>query len=389
MSVGTVVPTHHVVLFRIRLFSSDPSAAPLVHTPVYSCTLSRTTGLPIICPGPQHDPFLDLLRLSRNRGVGLLYDGHVVRVREQINRLIALGRFGRKPAAIVPISLSSVSQVLSATRKRKLPVLDVLYLESDNVPATSPSSCSVSSTDSSSDVSVSSAASLKSSSSSSSSTTATSSASTKSPSLLHRLASRKAKKAVRRYLSDYPDMDGGSPVDTVALLSRAELPLPRKLVEQAEHTAGEQQLLYDLRSYSYRSGAELNRLSWTSASSSSTTISSLSSASSASSLNSEEAPRKTVLFQLGADEDNSLFWDESQQDSLPSAAIPVLNRPSLQKQLPRLPAGAIGTMVGPTKAYVLHQQYLQQRQIGHRRHGSNSSLGYERRLALIHEEEEE
>ncbi|KAK9468224.1 hypothetical protein V1512DRAFT_259015 [Lipomyces arxii] len=326
-----MIPSHHTLLFRLRLFN-DP-----VHTPIFSCTLSKTTGLPILT-----DPINSVLKITNGTGVAILIDGHAVRTREQVNRLISLGRFGKRPAAL-PIARDSALKLVSS--KKKMPIFDVLYLEQDE--------------DDEEDLPIyasSSASSLSSISSSSSCSTSSSSSST-TPSLLRRLGLRRVNspKPMRKYVSSYPDMEGGSALDTEFLLRQASIPLPHSLrLQVRDATVRLQQLELQNRALS----------------------STLRPQPSSYSQSGIADRRKAIVFSVGIDDlDEPLFWEDERGDDLMSLYGGHDTIPAMLNN----PADALR-----------RQQSLRTQQFGagHRRQCSGSSFA-SLRLARIYEEDEE
>ncbi|KAK9243091.1 hypothetical protein V1506DRAFT_545469 [Lipomyces tetrasporus] len=376
----TPVPTHHTLFFRIRLYptASTTENNAIVHTPIFSCTLSRTTALPILCGGA-HDPFLSLLKLTDGAGVALLIDGKAVRTREQINRLVAIGRFGRKPGAL-PIGKDSALKLVASTKKRKIPVFDVLYIERDGEEEdedvtdihASPSGSSLSST------------------SSTSSTLAASP--TQTSSILKRLIRRP--KTQRQLSSAYADMEGATVQDTELLLRRAGLHVPRCLRMQAR----EQHVKYTLYHSREKDDVSPDRSSVYSSRSYASSVST-------SSTGSFDDRRRAIVFSVGPDDgDEPIFW-EDEREELPAYAQRVqYYHPQQQsgKQGYIFPtyhnANPLPYMNSLQQQQQWHQyqyQHLQQQQAqriqqaGHRKGSSLSSLDNGRRLARIYEEDEE
>lgn len=257
------------------------------------------------------------------------------------------------------------------------------------------------------------ASSVSSLSSTASSSSSTSTSTYSSISIMHRLALRRSKRPVRKYADAYPDMDGGSVIDTDLTLRRAGLPVPRTLAEKATALAQAQLqgcgMLQRVYVLPRRSGLTADR------SSGGSTISSLSSlSSSASSVRSSiDSRRSSVTFSFGCDVGDELFWDDERDSSMCEAvtSLPLLNAGKSKNSGARrhssyTPTGNSGSIasVYAYNAYVYQQQELQQQQqqqqqqrvsrcttaAAHRRHGSASSMASERRtLALIYEEEED
>ncbi|KAK9448117.1 uncharacterized protein V1518DRAFT_366556, partial [Limtongia smithiae] len=211
-------PTHNTVLFRVRLWPTGApgdSASPVLHTPVLACTLSRTTGMPIL-PAGARDPFIQLLGLSDGRAVALLVDNTAVRSQRQLNHLIAIGRFGGHPALCPITEKRGVESLLSACHKRKMLVLDALYLDDDD------------STDDEDSATT----------SDSDSVVARRSSSSSSLSVLKKFSLRRQKSQKQPKLaSSFPDMDGATALDTVELLVQAGIYVPRSLARQAATVA--------------------------------------------------------------------------------------------------------------------------------------------------------
>ncbi|KAK9490579.1 hypothetical protein V1508DRAFT_375672 [Lipomyces doorenjongii] len=382
----TSVPTHHTLFFRIRLYptASTTENNAIVHTPIFSCTLSRTTALPILCGGA-HDPFLSLLKLTDGAGVALLIDGKAVRTRQQITRLVAIGRFGRKPGA-VPIGNGSALKLVASTKKRKIPVFDVLYLEQNDVD------------EDNEDIHASSSASSLSSSSSASSSVSLSTP--QSSSLLKRFIRRS--KAERQLASAYPDMEGATVHDTELLLRRAGLRAPRSLRLQVRDLAvkqqQEQQIQYGWHSRE-REDISPDRSSMYSSCS---YASSVASSASTVSTGSFDERRRSIIFSVGPDEgDEPLFWDDEREDLAASSKRQRYYQPQLQysKQGYIFPTDTKSVNPAPYMNYALQQQQLyqlqqlqaqrMQQQLGHRKGSSLSSQDNGRRLARIYEEDEE
>ncbi|KAK9235375.1 hypothetical protein V1525DRAFT_381676 [Lipomyces kononenkoae] len=395
------LPTHHTLLFGIRLYPTPTTTASnaIVHTPIFSCTLSRTTGLPILCGGA-HDPFLSLLKLTDGAGVALLIDGKAVRARDQITRLVAIGRFGGKPAAL-PIAHGSALKLVASTKKRKMPVFDVLYLEQgvdeDDEPIHASSSAS----------------SLSSSSSVSDSGTHSPNQSSSSSSILKRFMRRP--KPERQLASSCPDMEGATVQDTELLLRRAGLRAPRSLRVQVRDLAVRQQQKHEQQMrysrHHHRAAAAPDDVSPDRSSMYSSASSVASSSPSTVSTGSfDDHRRRSIIFSVGPDDtDEPFVWEDERED-------PVTNSKRLllydQSQYQFYKQGYIVPTDPRNPSYVnyyvqqqqYHHQQLQaqrmqqqqqqlqlqlQLQLGHRKGSSLSSLDNSRRLARIYEEDEE
>ncbi|KAK9328095.1 hypothetical protein V1520DRAFT_346962 [Lipomyces starkeyi] len=387
MVLHTPVPTHHTLFFRIRLYptASTTENNAIVHTPIFSCTLSRTTALPILCGGP-HDPFLSLLKLTDGAGVALLIDGKAVRTREQITRLVAIGRFGRKPGA-VPIGNGSALKLVASTKKRKIPVFDILYLEQKDVD------------EDNEDIHASSSASSLSSSSSASSSGSLSP--TQSSSLLKRFIRRS--KVERKLASAYPDMEGATVHDTELLLRRAGLRVPRSLRLQVRELVVKQQQHEQQTQYGWYS-REREDISPDRSSiySSCSYASSVASSASTVSTGSFDERRSSIIFSVGPDDgEEPLFWDDEREDLAASSKRPRYYQPQQQysKQGYIFPTNTKNVNPLPYMNYAQQQQQLyqlhqlqaqrMQQQLGHRKGSSLSSQDNGRRLARIYEEDEE
>ncbi|KAK9385066.1 hypothetical protein V1515DRAFT_609586 [Lipomyces mesembrius] len=380
----TPVSTHHTLFFRIRLYptASTTENNAILHTPIFSCTLSHTTALPILCGGP-HDPFLSLLKLTDGAGVALLIDGKAVRTREQITRLVAIGRFGRKPAT-VPIFNGSALKLVASTKKRKIPVFDVLYLEQDVVD------------EDNGDIHASSSASSLSSSSSASSSVSLSP--NQSSSLLKRFIRRS--KAERQLASAYSDMEGATVHDTELLLRRAGLRAPRSLRLQVRELAVKQQQEQQIRYGRYSREREDISPDRSSMYSSCSYASSVASSASTVSTGSFEERRRSIIFSVGPD-DCDEPWDDEREDLSVSSKRPRYYQPQQQysKQGYIFPTDTKNVNPASYINYALQQQQLyqlqqlqaqrMQQQLGHRKGSSLSSQDNGRRLARIYEEDEE
>ncbi|KAK9365574.1 hypothetical protein V1509DRAFT_632751 [Lipomyces kononenkoae] len=379
------IPTHHTLLFGIRLYPTPTTTVSnaIVHTPIFSCTLSRTTGLPILCGGA-HDPFLSLLKLTDGAGVALLIDGKAVRARDQITRLVAIGRFGRKPAAL-PIAPGSALKLVNSTKKRKIPVFDVLYLEQDDEDDETIHASS-------------SASSLSSSSSASDSPTGSSSSS----SLLKRFIRRQ--KPERQLASSCPDMDGATVHDTELLLRRAGLRAPKSLRLQLRELAlrqqHDEQMRYERSYRAARDDVSPDRSSMYSSSSSYASSVASSSPSTLSSASMDDHRRRSsIIFSVGPDDaDEPLFWEDDREDLVTNSRRLLYDQPKYQYYKTQ---GYIFPTDTRNPSYTNHyvqQQYhlqqlqahrMQQAQLSHRRGSSLSSQDNIRRLARIYEEDEE
>ncbi|KAK9374656.1 uncharacterized protein V1513DRAFT_77228 [Lipomyces chichibuensis] len=392
----TPVPTHHTLFFRIRLYptASTTENNAIVHTPIFSCTLSRTTALPILCGGP-HDPFLSLLKLTDGAGVALLIDGKAVRTREQITRLVAIGRFGRKPGA-VPIGNGSALKLVASTKKRKIPLFDVLYLEQKDVD------------EDNEDIHASSSASSLSSASSASSSVSLSP--TQSSSLLKRFIRRS--KAERQLASAYPDMEGATVYDTELLLRRAGLRAPRSLrlqvrelavkQQQQQHHQHHQQYEQQIHYAWYSRERDDISPDRSSMYSSCSYASSVGSSASTVSTGSFDERRRSIMFSVGPDDgDERLFWDDEPEDLAAFSKGPRYYQPQQQYSKQGYifptdtknvnPASYMNYAQQQQQLYQLHQLQAQrmQQQLGHSKCSSLSSQDNGRRLARIYEEEEE
>ncbi|KAK9479456.1 hypothetical protein V1514DRAFT_318949 [Lipomyces japonicus] len=178
-------PTNSTLLFRLRAIEKDHQK-PVLLPALFPCTISRTTGLPILTAG-KCDPFALLLNMTSATGVAILFQGKAIRTREQINRLIALGRFGRKPYVFGLHDQRSAMTVI-----KKVPILDVLYLDDDSESDTS-SACS-----------------------------------TTRSSIFHRLA-RSSKLPQRKLHTDFLDHEGATAYDSALVFERLGLPIPSSL----------------------------------------------------------------------------------------------------------------------------------------------------------------